>query len=111
VPALRRLTFFRRPEPYLAVVLVVLALAAVDSLRPAQSQVTARLYIATVRGYQRWGRPVTSQFVRCPYRPTCSEYSRQAVEKFGLPRGLVLTVGRLARCRGGVPQGTPDPIP
>lgn len=109
--ALRRLRGLRRPEPYLAVVFVLLALAAVDVLRPAQSQATARLYVVAVRGYQRWGRPLTSQFVRCPYRPTCSEYSRQAVEKFGLPRGLALTLRRLARCRGDVRQGTPDPVP
>lgn len=111
MPALRRLTDCRRPEPYLAIVLVVLALAAADSLRPARDQVGTRVYVAAVRGYQRWGRPLTSQFVRCPYRPTCSEYSRQAVEKFGLPQGLVLTVRRLSRCRGGVPQGTLDPVP
>jgi putative component of membrane protein insertase Oxa1/YidC/SpoIIIJ protein YidD len=92
-------------------VLVVLALAAADGLRPARSQVTARLYVVAVRGYQRWGRPLASRFVRCPYRPTCSEYSRQAVEKFGLPRGLVLTVRRLSKCRGEVRQGTPDPVP
>jgi uncharacterized protein len=111
VPALRRLNFLRRPELYLTVVLAVLALAAVDALRPPQDQVTARLYVAAVRGYQRWGRPVTSRYTRCPYRPTCSEYSRQAVEKFGLPRGLLLTARRLSRCRGDVRPGTLDPIP
>ena len=111
--ALRRLSggFFRRPQPYLAVVLVLLALAALDGLRPPRSQVTGRLYVMAVRGYQHWGRPVTSRFVQCPYRPTCSEYSRQAVEKFGLPEGLALTVRRLSRCRGDVRPGTPDPVP
>jgi putative component of membrane protein insertase Oxa1/YidC/SpoIIIJ protein YidD len=112
VPPLRRLSgIFRRPETYLAAIAVVLGLAAVDTLRPAQNQVTARLYVQAVRGYQRWGRPITSRFTRCPYRPTCSEYSRQAVEKFGLAHGLALTMSRLSRCRGNVRQGTPDPIP
>jgi putative component of membrane protein insertase Oxa1/YidC/SpoIIIJ protein YidD len=115
VPALRRLIakpgFFRRPELYLAILVAVLLLAAVDMCRPATDQVTARIYIAAVRGYQHWGRPVTSRFVRCPYRPTCSEYSREAVEKFGLARGLKLTTSRLWRCRAGVRPGTPDPVP
>jgi uncharacterized protein len=115
VSALRRLTakpgLFRRPELYISIVVAVLLLAAVDMRRPVPDQVTARIYVAAVRGYQHWGRPVTSRFVRCPYRPTCSEYSREAVEKFGLPRGLKLTMNRLWRCRAGVRPGTPDPVP
>ena len=109
--ALRRLSFFRRPELYLTIVLAVLALSALDTLRAPQNQATARMYIAAIHGYQRWGHSLTAPFVRCPYRPTCSEYSRQAVEKFGVRRGLALTMSRLARCRGGVRPGTPDPIP
>ncbi len=113
--ALRRLNakvrVFRRPELYLAILVAVLLLAAVDVCRPVPDQVTARIYVAAVRGYQHWGRPVTSRFVRCPYRPTCSEYSREAVEKFGLPRGLKLTMNRLWRCRATVRPGTPDPVP
>lgn len=111
MPALRRLKLLRRPELYLAAVLVLLALTTVDVLRPAQGQVSARIYVAAVRGYQRWGRPLTARFVQCPYRPTCSEYSREAVQKFGLPRGLALTMSRLWRCRGGVRPGTADPVP
>ena len=102
---------WRRPQPYLAAVCVAGALLAIDCLRPPQSQFSARLYAAAIHGYQRWGRPITSRFVRCPYRPTCSEYSREAVEKFGLPRGLLLTTERLWRCRSSVPRGTRDPVP
>jgi len=101
----------RRPETWLAVVVVAVLLIAADCLRPPPAQLTARLYIDAVYAYQRWGRPITTRFIRCPYRPTCSEYSRQAVEKFGVPRGLVLTTERLWRCRGSVPQGTRDPVP
>ena len=115
VSALRRLTakpgLFRRPELYLAILALALTLAALDMCRPAPDQFTARIYVAAIRGYQRWGRPVTSRFTRCPYRLTCSEYSREAVEKFGLPHGLTLTMSRLWRCRAGVRPGTPDPVP
>lgn len=111
MPALRRLSPLRTPELYLAVVCLVLALACVDAMRPPRSQITARLYVVAVGVYQRWGSPVTSRFVACRFRPTCSEYSREAVERFGVVRGLALTVSRLARCRTNVPAGTADPVP
>lgn len=34
----------------------------------------------------------------CRFEPSCSEYARQAVEKFGVWGGLRLALGRLARC-------------
>ena len=41
----------------------------------------------------------------CRYRPTCSNYFRQAVEKYGALRGSLRGVARICRChplhRGG----------
>ena len=34
----------------------------------------------------------------CRYYPSCSEYMRQAVEKYGVARGLWMGVKRLSRC-------------
>ena len=34
----------------------------------------------------------------CRFRPTCSEYMMDAVEKYGALRGVWLGVKRLARC-------------
>jgi len=48
--------------------------------------------------------------VACRYRPTCSEYSIQAVERYGIGRGLFLTVKRLASCTNDVPMGTVDEL-
>jgi putative membrane protein insertion efficiency factor len=101
----------KRPEIYLAPVLLLYALAAVDSFRQPSRQVTARAYLAAVHGYQHYGRPLLLPYIRCRYRPTCSEYSMQAVRKWGIRHGLLLTTRRLLSCTSAVPDGTPDPVP
>lgn len=36
--------------------------------------------------------------VRCKYYPTCSEYMKQAIEKYGVIKGIYLGIKRLLRC-------------
>ena len=85
--------------------------AGVDSCRTPPDQVTARIYVCLVRGYQWGGRPVVGRFCRCRFVPSCSQYSVEAVERFGIRKGLWLTVCRVCRCRNSVPLGTRDPVP
>ena len=49
-----------------------------------------------VRIYQRWLSPAFG--ARCRYYPSCSEYAAQAIQRFGILRGLVLAGRRLLRC-------------
>jgi len=44
---------------------------------------------------------------RCVFKPTCSQYALDAIEKYGLVKGLKKTIGRLWRCRP--PNGGYDP--
>jgi uncharacterized protein len=55
-----------------------------------------RLVVIPLRGYQRLVSPTLG--ARCKYYPSCSEYAAQAVERFGILRGLVLAGWRLLRC-------------
>jgi putative membrane protein insertion efficiency factor len=46
----------------------------------------------------------------CRFEPTCSEYAREAITRYGLARGVRLAAGRLLRCRPGRHGGW-DPVP
>ncbi|MCC6327629.1 MAG: membrane protein insertion efficiency factor YidD [Acidobacteria bacterium] len=45
----------------------------------------------------------------CRFEPTCSEYARQAVEKYGVLRGSWLALRRLVRCQPFC-KGGHDPV-
>jgi putative membrane protein insertion efficiency factor len=62
------------------------------------------LFVAPIRAYQRVFSPALGE--RCKYYPSCSRYAVQAIENYGILRGLVLAAWRLLRCNpwshGGV---------
>ena len=55
-----------------------------------------RLVTAPIRLYARFISPALPP--RCKYHPSCSSYAVQAIERFGILRGLVLAVWRVLRC-------------
>jgi uncharacterized protein len=48
---------------------------------------------------------------QCRFVPSCSEYSYEAVERFGLARGSWLTLKRLLRCHPFSGKFGFDPVP
>jgi putative membrane protein insertion efficiency factor len=46
----------------------------------------------------------------CRFEPHCSAYAREAILCHGLPRGVLLAIRRVIRCRPGGGFGF-DPIP
>jgi uncharacterized protein len=62
-----------------------------------------RIAVLPIRAYQLMLSPLVGQ--RCKYYPSCSEYAAQAIQRYGILRGLVLAGWRLLRCnpwsRGG----------
>ncbi len=66
------------------------------------------LSLRAIRFYQRRISPLFPP--RCRFYPTCSEYTFQAIERYGFFLGAALGAFRILRCnplcRGGV-----DPVP
>ena len=55
-----------------------------------------RFFIGLVKGYQYLISPLLGQ--NCRYTPTCSQYSIQAIEKYGIFKGIWLSTKRISKC-------------
>ena len=63
--------------------------------------------VRAIRAYQRVLSPALPR--RCKYHPTCSAYTVQALESYGILRGAVLAAWRLLRCNP-LSHGGYDPV-
>jgi uncharacterized protein len=62
-----------------------------------------KLFIGLIQIYRRYVSPMLPP--TCRYEPSCSLYTVQAIEKYGVVRGLFMGILRVLRChpfaRGG----------
>ena len=68
----------------------------------------ARMMIALVRMYQYLISPLFPP--SCRFYPSCSHYTREALQTHGVVRGLWLGAVRLVKCHPFHPGGI-DPVP
>ena len=73
-----------------------------------QGEAVRTVLAAAIRIYQRLISPLLP--LACRFEPSCSEYMRQAVLKYGTVKGVGLGVRRLLRCHPWNPGGI-DQVP
>ena len=72
------------------------------------SRIATRLAIALIKLYQV---TVSRLLPRtCRFHPSCSQYTIEALQTYGLWRGLLIGVKRVLRCHPFSPGGE-DPVP
>ena len=69
-----------------------------------------KIIIFIINGYQKhissW---LENRGIKCKYYPTCSEYTKQAIEKYGAFKGIMLGILRIIRCNP-FSKGGYDPL-
>lgn len=73
-----------------------------------------KILYALIVVYQRiWSpdhspRSVKYPYGYCRFYPSCSEYAKKSLEKYGIVKGLAKTTARIVRCnpwsKGGIDQ-------
>lgn len=66
------------------------------------------LALKLVRGYQLLISPILGN--NCRYVPSCSAYTLEAIEKWGVLRGIWMGIRRVSRCHP-FHAGGYDPVP
>jgi hypothetical protein len=72
------------------------------------SRLFISFFISIIKIYQIVLSPLLGK--TCRFNPTCSNYSKLSIEKFGIIKGFYLSIKRLLRCHPWGSSGY-DPVP
>ncbi len=66
-----------------------------------------KVFLVLISIYQRFVSPLLPP--TCRYTPTCSDYAKEAIERFGVFKGSWLATKRILRCHP-LAKGGFDPV-
>ncbi|MEN8243315.1 MAG: membrane protein insertion efficiency factor YidD [Thermodesulfobacteriota bacterium] len=67
-----------------------------------------KIFLTLITLYQTFISPL--MMPACRFYPSCSEYAHEAIDRYGIAKGLVLALKRISRCHPFNPGGV-DPVP
>ena len=69
-----------------------------------------KVILFLLKGYKKTLSPILKKLgVNCKYYPSCSDYMKEAIEKYGCIKGIYLGIKRLLRCNP-FSKGGYDPL-
>ena len=69
-----------------------------------------KVMLKILKKYKKYISPIFFFIkIRCKYYPTCSEYMIQAIEKYGVIKGIFLGLKRILKCNP-FSKGGYDPL-
>lgn len=69
-----------------------------------------KLLIWLITKYQIYiSKRLASKNINCKFYPSCSEYTKQAIQKYGAGKGFLLGIYRIIRCNP-FSKGGYDPL-
>lgn len=69
-----------------------------------------KFFLFLIEKYKKYISPIFSyKGVQCKFYPTCSEYAKEAIKKYGVGRGILLSLKRFLKCNP-FSKGGYDPV-
>ncbi len=69
-----------------------------------------KIFIILIKWYQKHISPwLETKNIKCKFYPTCSEYTKQSIEKYGVIKGTKKGVIRILKCNP-FSKGGYDPL-
>ena len=69
-----------------------------------------KILLFIIKLYKKFISPIIKAMgVECKYYPTCSEYAKLAIEKYGCIKGIYLSIKRVIKCNP-FSKGGYDPL-
>lgn len=67
-----------------------------------------KLLLKLIYLYRKYYSPTRP--ARCIFIPTCSQYAEEAIKKYGVGKGVYLSIKRILRCNPFNKHGGYDPV-